>query len=109
MSTEINQDNNTSILIALTSGVAVLTLSIYMGVFIPSFKAWLALVFTHHWLGKVAFSNVAFFLTWIIVKFPLKTKNFGSSKTWGQIAVVAILVSMITISILMIGHYYGIV
>jgi len=106
MNKEKTSNQPIAMFFGVLTGVWVLTILIYAGVFVPGFKAALASTFTHHWLGKVIISYVALFSVWILSSFSLRNREVQNKKTWVWITVISIILSVFLISALMTWHYF---
>jgi len=106
MAKEKNTGETAAMLLGMLAGSWILTILIYLAVFIPDFKASLASTFGHHWSGKVVISYISFAIVWLIARVGLKNKNVGTTKTWTWISIVCLILVIILISALMTWHYF---
>lgn len=61
--------------ISACSTVVFVVVTTIAGELFPSFKAWLAATFSHHWLGKSILAIIFFLLIWVLAYFAKKDEN----------------------------------
>jgi len=96
-----------AILLGLLAASWLLTSLVFASELVPGVSPALKAIFTHHWIGKVVISYVAFFTVWLGARVGFKNKSLGNINAWKWAAVASLILEILLIAAMFVWLFFA--